>query len=933
MTTNKILPFDLRPDSDRKTFVKGANIQYKAADKSMDEKFDEVELAIAQNLDRVVYSEISADHTVDPRYKINIVRVQGTNDVNVTLPNIQNMKPGSRVYVHVVVQGTHEATIYGSNGQQVVGGSSYGVEADSWALFIADADTMGWQLASFAKSVKDGDTGITGLNFDDGSTDVAGITKVNLKGAKITELPNTGSMGPGEISMTFGPSIHMMSPNQQYGLGIVDEIIVEPPLNVYDDPSSTNEFALRWGIQHGYFELKHPDAFLGKVGKPISIKSGTDTIIYPDDSIMPDGEFIYRDPAGQGIFIQDTVDIDPNLTPGEPTELMASVYLEGKAPMDGMVTVWFEYKQLGAAIPTGKLRDSNGKMLIRAKHFNAGDDLGLMVLAGFKLAKGIETITFHVEHDFLGEQLVVDPDKTLFCVTQMPNSNEESLARISFQRRLGISIIPEVRHIEKQMVSLADCMKGITFQETDVEAGVDAGQLNFFSFPTLTKAKASVLDGVITVKDNGTDMADFNALSVVDAVQTYMLRGKDMSASITVSLSDNSARFELYVWKGAPDQYTPIYTTRVNGGDIVVATGWTLVKSESLSEIAGGTYQGKALNATVPEDANNIAFIVYLGDKQLPNTLSMKEFEYGPDIGFVGYMDGMQQNLHESHLIESEAYAEYILNNKGYVSDRYTISAKKQGEEGQPMPFGYLIKGKAKVEADRTVNQVSGSDTPQFDGAIKFTVDGDAKISKSYLVFNEQSTDSTVTFLDVLINGDGTESLIFGSEKSFTIPAHTTEHGIEVTIPAYGVQVESGQRVAGKAYASKDDGAYIMTSAANQFAVQTTIDFTELTLESGDDPEASLDVTRQAREQAGDTIYTATLRGTAEFASASSADIVFTDLPVDSVPHVVKAYKKNPDGSVESVARLEEIFDPATSTLTVAFGESAETKVLYEVWV
>jgi hypothetical protein len=107
----------------------------------------------------------------------------------------------------------------------------------------------------------------------------------------------------------------------------------------------------------------------------------------------------------------------------------------------------------------------------------------------------------------------------------------------------------------------------------------------------------------------------------------------------------------------------------------------------------------------------------------------------------------------------------------------------------------------------------------------------------------------------------------------------------------------------------------------------------ELIPDSSDDPGGYLDATRQAREAAGDTVYTSSLRGSAEFSGASSGTIVFSDLPDGSAPHVIKAYRKNPDGTVQSVTRMEEKFTPDTGALLVTFGETSDVKVLYEVWI
>jgi len=239
------------------------------------------------------------------------------------------------------------------------------------------------------------------------------------------------------------------------------------------------------------------------------------------------------------------------------------------------------------------------------------------------------------------------------------------------------------------------------------------------------------------------------------------------------------------------------------------------------------------------------------------------------------------------------------------------------------MPVGKLAKGKAPVEIDNSVNKVSGSAVPQYEGAIKFLKDGEASISKSYQVWNEQGTDNTVTFWDILIDVDGNETKIPGSEKTFTIPKNTGAPGLTYSIPAYAVDVEAGQRIGGRATSNKSDGAYVQSQNISEYIVQTIIDFKEL-VAVADAPDL-VSVPFDKKLVTDRRVYT--------FTGNTLQNIVIDiDIPADVELANVDVVKHS--GTTTTLIDTSEFsYDSSTKKLTVHVGNNvADGKIYMTFW-
>lgn len=578
-------------------------------------------------------------------------------------------------------------------------------------------------------------------------------------------------------------------------------------------------------IKPGVYEASHGNSCLLKSSGITLVKGQKPKAIYMPQEVVPTGGFFHLNPVAKGVDVQDDTGGDTALTGGQLTEVLASVAFYDTAPDDCNIKVWVEYKDPSNPIDSNILRDANGHPVVFEKQFNAGNEIGTIILSGAFYAKATQPLKVVVETDLLAnQQLAVDSNKTMVCINQFGQGWATSVARIEFMRRAGVEITPVIQTFTPNMRSLAKEIRGLTVPAALVSSGEDGDTLNQFGLRAITDVEAEIKDGAVTVRDHGA-ITDFYFDTITDNVETSMLRGQEAQCSVTLENPDDSFELEVYGWTGTPDRVGYVYKTRTSRA-IDVVKGWIPIANLTIAQDAGGIPATHSLTFTVPDEANNIVVIVRPSLDQQQNTMILSGFTFGTTKEVQVYTEVERNMPHEEHLRYSDSYSEYVLPVSGLAEIRYSLS---NDVDGNPMPVGKLGKGKGPVVIDHTVNPVAGSGVPQFDGAMKFTADGEASIGKTYRAINDSKEDSTVTFWDLLFDVDGNASKIPESEKTFTIKAGTHYPGKLCTIPAYAVDVEKGQRVGGRAKVAKDGGAYVATRTEKDNLVQTTLHFEKLT--------------------------------------------------------------------------------------------------------
>ena len=676
-------------------------------------------------------------------------------------------------------------------------------------------------------------------------------------------------------------------------------------------------------IKPGSFEPMTAPSFLGKSNEIKVLDSGLDIRVFCNDPITPYGMYFSPNNALEGINVQEDDDRDPNLG-GQLTELLGSVGFDQKAPKDGTIKLWFMYHQNGAYLPDGYVNDMQNKPLIVERAFKAGDPMKV-ILSGAYYAQGVEAITMHVEHSFTGESIALNPDQCLFCVNQFDEGTGTSLARIEFLRRMGVQITSEVFKFDERFAQLSTAMAGINQPETEVNPGSGEEYLSQFGINNLTKIKAEIQNGILSISDNGTDIADFYLDYLVDNTRTSMMRGKQFTMKVDVSNQNSSMRMALMSWTGGKDVPSKVYDMRDGGGEISPGTGWTKVSDAFIAENPSGDLKVYELDVTIPNNSVNLAFIIYPSEAQSPMSLTVHEFSIKPKVNFTGYAEIDNYNLHEIHLTDSDEYLELGQNVQGYASLRYTLGYKPLS--GYPMPMGEVIKGKAPLTLDKTRNVVAGSAARGGEGVLVAGEDGQVSISFDFLLWNEQDADAVVDFWLVLYQqgqNDGQETKIAGSEMQFTVPKNSTTHGIPKIQPSFLFEIEKGQAFGLRGSANKADGAYIESTKMADYMVKPIIDFKVITADSSD----STDLINAPIPKANvfdRRVYSFT-------GNAQQNVVIDIDIPADVELAEIEAIKIS--GTTRtSIKDCEYSYDSSTKKLTVHVGNGvADGRIHLTFW-
>lgn len=683
-----------------------------------------------------------------------------------------------------------------------------------------------------------------GLELDDGIINVTDIKKINVRGSKVENV------GTGEINLINGVNVHMDAPDVQFGNAVTNELIVMPPLRVWDDDSDpTVNHAVRMELKPGTFASIASPSFLGYISGGQSIVGKLNTVevhhegaIWFDDVIVPASTYLFTDRANKAYGIQDYGDDDPNISGGVNFLIAFRVGMIGKAAKDGKVRIALVNKGFTPfSDEQGYLLDVNGNPLAVEKTYKKDDELGVLEVIGIVNAKGLKEFRCVVADDFENE-IITLADRTENGTALMIQSighdkivpedkGKTSNALQQYELDNNQNIEFSSHYLGADRMTLAWVVK----QDIPIKIGTTAqGEVlaDGFSLYNLAPMRAGVQGGYVVLGDDGSNICDFYFGKIFDSEETQMLRGKEIDVTAILINKSNSFIVSLMKWTGKPDEFNKaIYANRDNGS-LVFNTGWTEADSMFISEEALQDEHTVTDKFTVPSDANNYAIVIIPAQAEQPMSLKLKELKVDVSDPFTGFIIKDTEMRGESHLAFDEEYKELVQDNQGFDGLRYTIN---NDADGQPIPCGMIKKGSAKVSIDSTVNQIAGSSAKGGDGAIKFDTDGEATINTELLIWNEQATASTVTFWWALVSPDGgTYSKVPESETTFTVAKGSIP--TKFTMKQFSTVVAQGDRIALRASSSVADGVFIESTGAKNPMVVTKVRFKEL-ISSSDAPD------------------------------------------------------------------------------------------------
>lgn len=600
-------------------------------------------------------------------------------------------------------------------------------------------------------------------------------------------------------------------------LTMVDEIAIEEGLELTGNKDDPSKAAVR--ISPEMYFIDQPSAYAAGMVKDKRISaSNNDQVVFFDMPMTEAGKGIEVNKDSYGI--QDPTLDDPNVTGGTPTEILATIGLDGNAPEDGRIIFGVKVKRTGEAEEF--ITNPNGKVVVYEREVSQGDKLKPMFLAGLVQAKGIEYIRFHVSHTFQNSDLVIDHTQSFMCFQQLTGGWRSSVARNTFENKAGMTFTPIVEHLGANIIDIADEL------EKDVplitgSAGDGWEDLDGIGLHAITTIKAGIVGGLFTVQDDGTQLADFVADIVADHNKTRMLRGRTVEFTVDIQDKSSGWNYAIYAWTGDIDDPSQLFNDRnqSGSGEINLSANFVKIASTFISEDVVSGIHSETVSGIVPKEASNIVCVLYPVQPQQPQVLEVKRWSMSTPP-FTAYIETSVALASELHLHLSELWARFVQGAQGLASLRYAYNALEQ-----PAPTGEQLRGSAPITIDSTVNQIAESQAHGGEGAYKFGFSGVVSISASINASNESAADSTMTLLfrKVAVLGViGDE--IPDSRVTFTVKAG--DKNVEHALRAFTINVVTGDRIVPRIIESALDGGYLECDSDRQPLIETVFDIKEL---------------------------------------------------------------------------------------------------------
>lgn len=703
-----------------------------------------------------------------------------------------------------------------------------------YKVFIADSTIDSSQTVRF-KLDFDIDVSSSGIEIDDGTTNKAGIGKINIKGAYLSKVYDDSD----EVDLKCVTSFETLD---GMGGGRVNRVLTEAPLlSVLDsDTKPGEEDRIKLYLQHDYFELAKPPGYLAYLSENEEVigrvKQGevgvrTALIWFDDNVVGGNSPFIEIDKPNKALGIQDYTDDDPVVTGGIPTLIAFRVAMKDKAPNDGFVELIL--KKTDEGTPTqdgGYLLNANGQPIGIRKQYKSGDDLGVLDAMAIYMAKGLTKFQCIVEHNFIDDGVMLE-DRTEgasgILIQALGTDYATGDALLQFENDTMQNIEMSKHYNGPDIFNMAWALS-YDRADTDITAGTGQTSVDGLHFYNNTNLNVGIADKTIHIHDNGADMAYFSLGQIFSAEKTHMLKNKELDIKVTLQDKENAFRIYMVKWTGKPDAYTNKVIASYDADTGAVAdTNWTLTGNIFISEDAASGEHDFMGTLTVPADAVNFAVVIAPGAEATPIDLYMKGFKIDVSDPFYGWILEAPELIGEKHLQFDERHAELRCDVAGYASVRYTLN---NVPTGMPMPIGIIKNGKADIEIDHTVNQVSGSQLPQFEGAIKFNKEGKATIQTDLYVHSEKAHSTLVTtkFWYSKVSPDaGTFTKIPLSEYTTQVRGQTKAIN---KMPRFEINVQPGDRIALFGTSDQADGAFINQNAGDPTPMlKTIIEFNEVT--------------------------------------------------------------------------------------------------------
>lgn len=451
--------------------------------------------------------------------------------------------------------------------------------------------------------------------------------------------------------------------------------------------------------------------------------------------------------------------------------------------------------------------DIDGKPLSVYKTYNQGDKLGNLRVYGVIKAKALQYLQAKIIDNFPKTETLMlndytDGNSCLVIVALTGDSVSDAL--IKYELDTGENLLISKHYLGEIYNAAYLLHTDIAKSVGEAEQGeTDADGSHFYN---KYKMSLEVSGGKLIFSSTDADLCFFNWGFIVPAEITKLMRGKSVTLECSTRTPDGAVNYQMVKWTGTPDAYTTkIITDNVNAADVFEAN-WESVDKEFVAESQTIVMTSKQF--VVPDDANNIAFIVSPAGAQNPVLIEIDKFVISMDNPGYEYIIKGFETIDEKQMYwRNDIVKTYNPLPAGYESYRFSgTNAPK------PLPVGLLQKG--NIPADLTPWKVKeGYD---YGNQTDWTFYDDANIEVDTVV--NLHTDKLNEPVYFYLTQNGKE--IQGSRVEFT---PTVAHEPQAVIPTMKAKVQNGNVIGWGFETTSENGAYLLTDSSQYPMAELTI--------------------------------------------------------------------------------------------------------------
>lgn len=652
---------------------------------------------------------------------------------------------------------------------------------------------------------------ISGIELDDGSTNKAGVTKINLANMELSGVTD----GSTEVTLTAkGSAVTFVDGGTKADFIATKVQSMDKSIRIAK-------------IAEGVADLSkgttdHNEGIHARLGNDQNLNSNIPkSKLYFGDTRVKGGQTVYADMNTKSFVIQDVdPQDDPNISGG--TTFVIALYYE-PSPFENNI-----FKQDGSVEielvddSDNPILDVEGSPMGAIIDYKAGDKERPELYIGETQAKGFTRVHFKIKPNFPSEELISVGANTQLCIQSITKDESSGLALLSFMSYTGYSIAFDTKYYGDNSMNLSS---RLLFPETEKETGVsfeDLGQEMYLD--TKSNCKISIQDYHLNIIDDGSTLPIFTLGKYYTALDAKYMGGKNYKVTATLTDNHNAFYVSILRYTGIEDVAPKPVVESYGNSSPVFTTGWALVESMFIPENVVDGDHDVSKDFTLPVDAKALAVVMYVGSSETPLNLKLKDLEGDISPWFNKLIITDNSHISEKYLLgHREVYQSKVLMPSGVAGYRFTA-----GSADAKVPFGIVSGGDGKIINDNSWQDAGAYDPNKVQGDMKSLVDGTIKMSYEARCYNEGATMSQVEFVLSKVEQDGTFTEVAGSRVTTTIEANRIKPKI-ITSKDFTFETKKDDTYRVFMRSDKNDGFYIEAKTDGFPLFKSDIYFDEIT--------------------------------------------------------------------------------------------------------